>query len=464
MAVEPLRSVNITESTRWNFAFTARSSSSRCSRNREMSWVSGEPVSPAGRAVAGAVGGAVCGAFMVAGPVAGPAAGPVAGAGRRGRLRAELVDEEIGRGRRLLRHVAQDPASPFGDGLGALLLVGLQGPGDRVEERAGVPLVRAGQRVRDGVDLHAGERVGRVLAGHRVEEDAAERVDVRPRPLLGLRRVLLEGGVPGRDEGGQRALGAADRVAGGAEVDEDGLAVGPHEDVVGLDVAVQETRRVDLADAVEEQGEQRLDRLLRREGVLLQPGLERLAVLVVHHHVAGAVGLEVAVDPDDVGMAEAGQRARLLEEAVQARLVVLGALRVGQRDGAVVHARHVARGEVLLDRHVLLEVRVAREVGDAEPADAQDGHELVLHEHGVQGKGVGVLRLRHGVGSSPDVTGPPVRAGNSGLSGRSERKRTVSCAPIITRAVPSHAARRDLRPGGVSSPPRRSPAARPARR
>ena len=54
-----------------------------------------------------------------------------------------------------------------------------------------------------------------------------------------------------------------------------------------------------------------------------QQVLERLAALVVHHHVRGAIRLEIADHAHDVRVAELGERARFLQEAVKPPLVVV---------------------------------------------------------------------------------------------------------------------------------------------
>ena len=61
--------------------------------------------------------------------------------------------------------------------------------------------------------------------------------------------------------------------------------------------------------------------------------LERLAALVLEHHVRGLVRLEEARHAHDVRMAEGGERARFQEEAVQPALVVLVGARARQHRG-----------------------------------------------------------------------------------------------------------------------------------
>src|SRR5437773_357702 len=135
MAVEPLRSVNITVSTRWNFSFIARSSCSRFSSRLEISCVLYEEV-------------------------------------------LELVD------------------------------------------------------------LHARRGIGRIAAGDRVVEDAAQRVQIGPGALLDARRVLLERRIAGSHHRREGLRAAAQRVARGAEIDQHRIAALAHEDVLRLDVAV----------------------------------------------------------------------------------------------------------------------------------------------------------------------------------------------------------------------------------
>jgi hypothetical protein len=78
--------------------------------------------------------------------------------------------------------------------------------------------------------------------------------------------------------------------------------------------------------------------------------VERLALLVVHHHVAGTVRLEGAVHAHDVGMAELLEPARLLEEALEPPLVVVPVPGGERRDAAVERTQRKLHGQVFLDR------------------------------------------------------------------------------------------------------------------
>ena len=167
-------------------------------------------------------------------------------------------------------------------------------------------------------------RVDRLLAGDQPEERGAHRVDVGPRALAPAAGVLLDRAVAGRHH--RADLGLLDRgLARGAEVEQHEAAVlVAHVDVVGLDVAVQVARA--RARPRGRRGAARAATRCVASGMclaLLAPRLERLAALVLEHHVRGLVRLEEARHAHDVRMAEGGERARFDEEAVQAALVEL---------------------------------------------------------------------------------------------------------------------------------------------
>jgi len=70
-------------------------------------------------------------------------------------------------------------------------------------------------------------------------------------------------------------------------------------------------------------------------------------------------------------MPEAGQGARLFEEALQALGEVLGVMVRPGTHAAVVAAAGELRGQVFLDRDVSVEMNVGGQVGDAEAALAE---------------------------------------------------------------------------------------------
>lgn len=164
----------------------------------------------------------------------------------------------------------------------------------------------------------------------------------------------------------------------------------------GLNIAVQETARVDHGEPVEQRPGELLQSRFRRPRRVLQHGLQRLAALVIHHHVGGAVRLEVAQHAHDVRMLEPGERARLLQEALESPAVVGFALGAEWHHracrSATLYARRELAGQVLLDRDRLLKVRIPSEVSDAEAADAEHLVEPVLVQRRLQRQRVAVSR------------------------------------------------------------------------
>ena len=118
--------------------------------------------------------------------------------------------------------------------------------------------------------------------------------------------------------------------------------------------------------------------LARRALEALQPGLEAAALLELQHHVAGVVGEEVAVHAHDVGVNEAGERPRLLDEALEPPLVVLGAALRARRGLAGGAAGGVVGGKVFLDGDEPGQRRLVGEIGDAEAAGAQHALDAIV--------------------------------------------------------------------------------------
>ncbi len=143
---------------------------------------------------------------------------------------------------------------------------------------------------------------------------------------------------------------------------------------------MQVARAVHGREPVEQRGHQGDDRLLGELLVAPAPRLERLAALVLEHHVRRAIRLEEAHHADDVGVAEGGEGARLHEEAVQPREVEVLVLVGARRDGVVGRAVGELLGQVLLDHHLRVEVGVGGRVDDPEAALAEHRVEAVFHQ------------------------------------------------------------------------------------
>ena len=96
-----------------------------------------------------------------------------------------------------------------------------------------------------------------------------------------------------------------------------------------------------------------IDRALERDDVL-----ERLARHVLHHDEEGAVLLLCRGDRDDVGVADAGEEARLSQQIAEVDVLTMRNL----------------------DRNFLVDPGVLREVNGAEPSATEGGDDPVLAE------------------------------------------------------------------------------------
>ena len=103
------------------------------------------------------------------------------------------------------------------------------------------------------------------------------------------------------------------------------IAAGADDDVIGRDVPVQEIGIVDDLERIEQRPDDRIEFLLSWcSAEILQPGLEIFSFLKMQHHVGGVVRAEDAVHFDDVAMIELRERLRLVDEAVEAPIVIAG--------------------------------------------------------------------------------------------------------------------------------------------
>jgi hypothetical protein len=104
----------------------------------------------------------------------------------------------------------------------------------------------------------------------RLIERRGQAVDVgeRPLPCVG---ELLDCRIARRENPGQRRRAARDRCPRGAEIDQRRLALVVEQDVVGLDVAMDETCRVDSSQPLQQGTQDALDVRRRKASLPLQP-------------------------------------------------------------------------------------------------------------------------------------------------------------------------------------------------
>ena len=94
-------------------------------------------------------------------------------------------------------------------------------------------------------------------------------------------------------------------------------------------------------------------------------------------------------------MAEAGERARLVEEALAAPGEIVGEARAARHDLAVAAAHGELDRQVLLDGDELGELGVEGAIGDAEAAMADHGIEPVVAEPRAGRQGLDVIGGHH---------------------------------------------------------------------
>ena len=187
-----------------------------------------------------------------------------------------------------------------------------EGPGDGVlhsPRDAGVGSLHGRARFQPGPVVHPAfrhARRGRLPRQH-LEQHAAEAVEVGARIEVSEGHCLLRAHVAGRADrlarlGERQAAGGADR-ARDAEVGDDRV-LAREEDVLGFDVAVDDSLAMGERERV---GDVTRDMECRLEGQLAipqQPMPQRLAFDVRHDVVEQPVDLTSRKDRDNVGMAE----------------------------------------------------------------------------------------------------------------------------------------------------------------
>src|SRR6185295_13931659 len=100
------------------------------------------------------------------------------------------------------------------------------------------------------------------------------------------------------------------------------------------------------------------------------------------------VTFEIADHPHDIRVTEARERARFLTKALESPAVILRLLMRDWDHRTVGCARGERSREVFLDRDILVQVRVARQIGNPERARAEQSGHAILHEYRAGGERV----------------------------------------------------------------------------
>ena len=112
------------------------------------------------------------------------------------------------------------------------------------------------------------------------------------------------------------------------------------------------------------------------------------SLLVFHDHVAGVVVFEKTADPDDIRVLELGQRFGLFEKARLSPGKYIGVILGYGPHGILGITSAKLRGQVFLDRNLLLQVGIDCQVSDPEASVAEDRTDLVPMQHIVLIEGI----------------------------------------------------------------------------
>ncbi len=145
-------------------------------------------------------------------------------------------------------------------------------------------------------------------AGQQLVQDRAQRIHVRGRSdVPGVAPGLLGRHVAGRAQHriGLRQPRLDVQRLGQPEVGDLGRAVDLHQDIAGLQVAMDDAQLVRLADAAGQHADHRRGPV-RRPGGAVEPGLQAAPFDVLHLVVHAAVAIADVIDLRDVGVMEPG--------------------------------------------------------------------------------------------------------------------------------------------------------------
>ena len=242
------------------------------------------------------------------------------------------------------------------------------------------------QALSDSINLQACERVRGVISHHRPVEDRGHGIDVCPGPLLTGTNVKLDGSVT-RGEDGKRVMHrVANRQPRRSEIQQYRAVVGAQKYVARFDVTVQEAGPVDLLKPAQQWPDHGLQVILVGLRVLAQEAAQRAALFIAHHHVGGAIRLEITCHPDDIRVREACKRSRFRKKLVEAALVGECGVGIDRHHAAVERPQREVHGQVFLDRDTLVQNGIAREIGHAETPRAQNRFDPEFEQHGLEWK------------------------------------------------------------------------------
>ena len=157
----------------------------------------------------------------------------------------------------------------------------------------------------------------RSFAGYKAIERRAHGVDVRPRPLLAVRAVLLYGRVAGLEHDRQAQFTVDALKPRSSEIKHLYASIAQHHEVRGADIAVDETFLMHLIQREHRRFEQ-VERLIKREFPMPYRIVGKiLAIEVFHDDIRRAVFLEIVPEGDDAAVLnEPGEYPRLFQETL----------------------------------------------------------------------------------------------------------------------------------------------------
>ena len=169
------------------------------------------------------------------------------------------------------------------------------------------------------VGNHPRHSLWRRRADQQVVKNCTQAIDIGPWALLhgAVIDVLLDRRIARLEYCGQRLGHAANHQPRGAKVQQHRRAVLAHQDVVGRHVTVNDVLRVQQRQRIEHRLEDAANAGFVQIGGCLAHFAQRLAGVVAHGHVGGAVLLPDAVHLDHCGVRKARQHLRFPQEILQ---------------------------------------------------------------------------------------------------------------------------------------------------